>query len=380
MKRLSVLAAVAFALAYGVPVCTAGAEPLPLSVAIVGAETPISAGGGWLLWSVRASGGWGLEAYHEGRSQALPVRPRPQPFDVSVGTDARGAAVATFSRCARTPKMRDVGETEVTGGSLLEPRTGAGCRVYLLELGSGRERRLPIPHPSGASDTTPSMWRGSVVFARRAPGHGDVWQVMLWSPGKPRTVRTLKHGATPSRCRSNCGEGPIRGEVEALDRDGGLVTFLWAVEGPGVLGEGPWELRVDDLANGHSSLAEAGYGHEACTGPPDGLEYVWPEAPIANGAVALFPQLEGFSCFRSFASVLGRYRPGAKRARSGPLADPVLGLAKDGDALYGLLPVSPWENGGDSPNCSALAPCTIERITAPSLTPDRFRPAPPFLE
>jgi hypothetical protein len=350
-------------------------------IATVNAETPISAGGGWLVWSVPVAGGWGLEAYHEGTVRAIRVAPRPRPFDVSVGTDAHGDPVATFSRCSRTPKMRDVGETAVTGGSLLEPQSGAGCRIHVLELASGRESQTPIPHPAVASDTTPSIWRGSVAFARRAPGHGDVWQVMLWSPTDRQTLRTLRHGAIPSHCRLERGgcSAPMRGTVEALDRNGAIVTFLWRVEGPGVAGEGAWEVRVDDLANGHSSLAEAGFGHEACTGPPTGLEYVWPERPVADGRLVLFPQLEGFACFRSFASVLGSYRVGARRSSSGGLTDTVLSLAKDGGVIYGLVPPSA-QPGTDSPSCSAAAPCTLERLVQPRLTPNKFTPAAPFVE
>jgi hypothetical protein len=380
MGRLSVLAAGAVVLVCSVLASSAAAEPPASPIASVTAETPISAGGGWLLWSVPVSGGWGLEAFHEGRVESLAAPPRPQPFDVSVGTNAHGAPVATFSRCRRTPKMSDVGETQAPGGSLMEPQSGAGCRIHVLELASEHERRLPIPDPAGASDTTPSMWRGSVVFARRAPGHGDVWQVMLWSPAHPRTVTTLRHGAIPSRCpeeRGGCTARPAHGEVEALDRDGGLVTFLWAVSGPGVYGEGAWEVRVDDLATGRSSLATAGFGHEACTGPETGLEYIWPEAPVAAGGLVLFPQLQGYACFKRFASVLGSYRPGAKHASSGDLANVTLGLAKEGSTIYGLVP-PPAQAGADSPSCSAAAPCTLERLTEPSLSVEKYTPTPPF--
>ena len=350
-------------------------------IATVNAETPIAAGGGWLVWSVPVAGGWGLEAYRRGTLHLLRVAPRPQPFDVSVGTDARGGPVATFSRCSTTPKMRDVGETAVTGGSLLEPQTGAGCRIHVLELQSGREAQTPIPHPAGSSDTTPSIWRGSVAFARRAPGHGDVSQVMMWSPKDPHVLKRLRHGAIPSHCRlepRGCNV-PAHGRVETLARNAAIVTFLWQVEGTGVVGEGAWEVRVDDLANGHSSLAEAGFGHEACTGPPTGLENVWPEPPVADGRSVLFPQLEGFACFRSFASVLGGYRAGAERSSSGALTDVVLGLAKDGGVIYGLVP-PPAQPGADSPSCSATAPCTLERIVRPRLHPNKFTPAPPFVE
>ena len=382
MDRLAALGLAAFALLYGVPVSAAAGDALPVAVASVSAETPISAGGGWLLWSVPANGGWRLEAYHDGRVEALAVPARRAPFDVSVGTNAQGAAVATFSRCARTPIMRDVGETQAIGGSLMDPRTGAGCRLRVLALASGRESQPRIPHPRGSSDTTPSMWHGSIAFARRAPGHGEVWQVMLWSPRHPRSVATLRHGAIPSHCPfepGGCSARPAYGEVEALDRDGGLVTFLWAVEGPGVAGEGAWEVRVDNLANGRSRLAEAGFGHEACTGPANGLEYVWPEAPIADGALVLFPPLVGFNCFRSFASVLGGYRPGARHASAGEFADVVLGMARDGDSFYGLVP-PPAQRDADSPSCSATEPCTLEQISEPALTVEKPSPVSPFLQ
>jgi hypothetical protein len=224
------------------------------------------------------------------------------------------------------------------------------------------------------------MWRGSVVFARKAPGHGDVWQVMLWSPTHPRAVKTLRHGAIPPLCpeeRGGCRVRPAHGEVDALDRDGGLVTFLWAESGPGVFGEGAWEVRVDNLATGRSSLAAAGFGHEACTGPPVGLEYVWPEAPVAAGHVVLFPQLQGYACFARFASVLGSYRPGAKHASSGNLADITLGLAKEGNVIYGLVP-PPAEPGADSPSCSVAAPCALERLMEPLLSAEKLMPVPPF--
>jgi hypothetical protein len=276
--------------------------------------------------------------------------------------------------------MQDVGISEAPGGSLLEPQSGAGCRIHVLQLAGGHERKLPIPGPAGASDTTPSMWHGSVIFARKAPGHGDVWQIMQWSPAHPHSLTTLRHGAIPSHCpqeRGGCTARRAHGEVQALDRDGALVTFLWAVSGPGVVGEGAWEVRVDNLATGRSSLAAAGFGHEACAGPTVGLEYIWPEAPVAAGPLVLFSQLEGYACFSRFASTLGSYRPGASRARSGVLADVTLGLAREGSVTYGLIP-PPAQAGSDSPSCSALAPCTLERLTQPSLTAETYTPAPPF--
>jgi hypothetical protein len=67
-------------------------------LASVTVRAPIAADGGWVVWSAPASGGWGLDADHAGVVKALRVAPRPQPFDVDLGTNATGGVVATFSR------------------------------------------------------------------------------------------------------------------------------------------------------------------------------------------------------------------------------------------------------------------------------------------
>jgi hypothetical protein len=78
-------------------------------IATLAAESPISAGGGWLIWSAPENRGWRLHAYHAGRVSVLPIPPRPEPFDATVGSDARGRAVAIFSRCTKTPRMNGTG-------------------------------------------------------------------------------------------------------------------------------------------------------------------------------------------------------------------------------------------------------------------------------
>jgi hypothetical protein len=379
--RVALLAALVLAVLHSFTAAGAAAAASP--IATVTAETPISAGHGWLVWSVPVAGGWALDAYHDGTVTQLPVATRAQPFDASVGTDETGAPVVVFSRCARTPEMRDVGETQVKGGALLVPRTGAGCRIHALALDGGRERALAIPAPPGSSDTTPSMWHGEVAFARHAPGHGPVWQIMSWSGRAPKRVLTLRHGAIPVRCENGrpCTR-PAHGEVQALSRDGRIVTFLWHLEGEGVVGEGAWELRVDRLASGASSLAASGFSHEACTSAlaPGELEYVWPEPPVATGPTALSTQLEGFDCFTGFGATLESYAAGAAHARIGTLAETVLGLAEEGSTLYGLVP-GPAPAGADSPSCAPADPCSLERIAKPaSMKLERYVPKPPFDE
>jgi hypothetical protein len=92
----------------------------------------------------------------------------------------------------------------------------------------------------------------------------------------------------------------------------------------------------------------------------------------------LFSQLEGYSCFKKFASVLGSSHPGAKHASSGRLTDVTLAIAREGDVIYGLVPTHGEDVSGDSPNCSAVKPCMLERLAEPVLRPEQFAPQPPF--
>lgn len=377
-RTLVVIAAVTLACTTaGIDTPIATATPLPQAIAPVSADVPIAAGNRWLIWSVPVEGGWGLEAYRDGALTALSLAPSPQPFDLKVGTDRRGAPVATFSRCTRTPRMEGVG-SEVIGGSMLIPRSGAGCRLHVLELSSGRESLLPIPHPADTSDTTPSMWHGNVAFARMTSGHGDISQVMLWSPRHPHVLRILPHGAIPPYCagKARCHGQPVYGEVQALDLDGDVVTFTWSIKAPDVTGHGGWEVRVDDLADSRTSLAGSGIVGEACTGGAVELERL--EAPIAVGDGVLFSEFKRSGCYQTFTSWLHGDHTGAAHPSFGLLPGVVFGLAKDGDAIYALAAPVPTHGIQTNPSCSSAAPCTLERIAKPALTVSRFKPEPPF--
>jgi hypothetical protein len=280
------------ALACVAMLCTAAiaaAESTP--IATVAAQTPISAGDGWLVWSVSSHGGWILDAYHDGEVEALPVKPRPEPFDVNIGTNSSRAPVATFSRCRQTPKMYAVGAQQA-GGLLTKPSTGAGCHIYEFNLQTGRERAVAIPHPAGTSDTTPSMWHGNIAFARTEPTHPKISEVVLYSSnGNKHELITLHHGAVPSPCpKKTCGDRTILGEVQALDFDAQAVAFVWQIEGPGVVGDAAWEDRVDDLSTDTGNLAGSAILTESCAGG-GADEESWPSPPVLAGTTAFFSEL-----------------------------------------------------------------------------------------
>src|SRR5947208_13217078 len=102
LVRRAIVLAAALAGALAAAAVPAAAAPQPL--APVAVNVPISAAGGWVAWSAPvAGGGFGLFAWHAGAVAQVPVAPRPQPFDLDLGTDAQGRPVATFSRCAVAP-------------------------------------------------------------------------------------------------------------------------------------------------------------------------------------------------------------------------------------------------------------------------------------
>ena len=346
-------------------------------IATLSAESPISAGHGWLVWSARSATGWSLDGFHDGRLAALPVATRPQPFDAQVGTDAAGAPVATYSRCRVTPAMEGAGLYAKGTGTLATPTTGAGCRLRVLELDSGRERPAPVPEPRGVSDTTPAMWRGALVFARKTAAHGRVSQIMLSLPAHPSRLLTLPHGAVPEGCphRQGCQEFPPGGEVQALSIDAQIVAFVWKPEGPGLNLNGAWEERVDSLANRRGVLAGAPFLTESCTaGDQDPVEEEWPAPPLVSGAAALFPELERGGCYTTFTAALFQYREGNRRLGTAPV--PIVELARDGATTYGLVAQRPTTE--QDPGCSAALPCTLESITPPPLKPTNYKPAHPF--
>jgi hypothetical protein len=363
-------------MAAGTAVGTAGAAaPLPPvaagpTIASVGADVPIGAGGGWVVWSVPVAGGWGLEGRHLGAVSALAVAPRPQPFDLSVGSSQTGGPVVTFSRCTKTPGGA------AFGLGFLAPLTGRGCRVRVLDLKTGRESTPAIPHPAGASDTTPSMWRGRVAFARLDPAHhAEVQQVLLWRPGHPG-LASLPHGAMPAKCtlRGGCAGQPRTGSVEGLAYDGRLVSFLWQPVAPGVFGDGGWEVRADRVSTGASRIVGSGFAGEVCTG--SGLDLSAPSPPVLDADTVEFASLQS-TCY-VFDSVLSLANPTkAGNGLYGALAGAVLGLARDGRQLYALEAPIPTDQ--TNPTCTPAAPCLIEQIPVPApLKPEPHKPTSPF--
>ena len=164
----------------------------------------------------------------------------------------------------------------------------------------------------------------------------------------------------------------VRGRVEGLDLGRSVVSFLWDVQGPGVNGRTGAEIRADRIATRQSVLVGSGHGGEACTENPDSGS---PSAPTVQGSEVWYSQLS-LAC-TVYSSALLRYRTAPVAGASGSLPVVVLQVAKDGPRLFALVgPPNPPRSG---PICSdPTAPCTIEQITPPALSPVPALPVEPF--
>jgi hypothetical protein len=113
--------------------------------------TNVSAHHGQLVWArVAADGRSRLVRRIGGVNKDVPVRPKDGLFDPDTGTSRRGNQVIVYTRCAGL--------------------SGVGCDVWQYSEGTRRERRVPGAASERCSEFAPSVWIGTVAFARSGPG------------------------------------------------------------------------------------------------------------------------------------------------------------------------------------------------------------------
>jgi hypothetical protein len=110
--------------------------------------TNLSAFGQGLAWSREDTGG---EAHLVLQSFGAPTDVNVQPlaggvFDPDLGQDASGATVAVYTRCAGV--------------------SGKNCDVYQYDFTRKRESKVAGASTSSCSEYAPSIWEGTVAFAR----------------------------------------------------------------------------------------------------------------------------------------------------------------------------------------------------------------------
>lgn len=248
-------------------------------VAAVSAATPVSAWGGYVLWSAydASTQTYALTEFGPSGLVRLPVPVRRAPFDVDVGPDRNGRPAAVYSRCARD------------AASPLD--LPSGCDVWKLDLTSGREQLVrSVSSPTG-SETTPSIWRGRIAFARRYErGRGLERRVAILYVQRRASSRRLIRlpGGPIPRCepaaqRDLC-EASIKAGPASLDLAGRRLAFRWLHVGGSTEGVGlATEVGIVDVTRSVSQLLDGRDIGGGAAGPCDLSDLFAPE--IVAGAV-----------------------------------------------------------------------------------------------
>ncbi|MEY2513580.1 MAG: hypothetical protein QOJ89_938 [bacterium] len=204
-----------------------------------------------------ATNRWALVRWHAGVIDTLPVAQRAVPFDADAGTDAAGKPVVVYSRCAKEPPT-------ISGlGPSAEWQLARGCDVYELPLtGEATERKLATASSASQSETTPSMWRGGLGFARHADGGAT--PKLLYLPAGSTKLRRLGGGSIQT-CSSMCGPSMVRRSVDQLDIGPSRAAYLWRMTGGSVYGIGViWNLYAASLKGGQPTPLDSGLISGAC--------------------------------------------------------------------------------------------------------------------
>ncbi len=114
--------------------------------------TNVSAHHGQLVWSRAGSDGRShLVRRVGGVNKDVPVRPKDGLFDPDTGTSRRGNQVIVYTRCAGL--------------------SGIGCDVWRYNEGTRKERKVGGAASERCSEFAPSVWIGTIAFARSGPGN-----------------------------------------------------------------------------------------------------------------------------------------------------------------------------------------------------------------
>jgi hypothetical protein len=213
-------------------------------VATLDRSSPIAAYGGRLLWSSfdPATQTYGLVTRVGGVTSPVAVARRTVPFDADLGPSADGSIVAVYSRCA----------TEITPSGSFGPSLygkGRGCDLYLFDFATGHETRLASASAPDASEFWPTIWKGTLAFARTYDAKRD-FPYIYTRPLQGSARSTRQPGGPRSGC-AKCDDKLSR--PVALDLYGKRLAFAWQYIGTG---EGfDTDIRMDTIGGGHVRVA-----------------------------------------------------------------------------------------------------------------------------
>ena len=166
-----------------------------------------------IVWSSYDSGsnGYKLMTLSNGVPTPLPVAPRPDAFDVSLGAGEGPNPVAVYSRCTgKTPPL-------YTEGGLVH--SSSGCDIYRYDFATRSERKVTSVSSSRFSETQPSIWGNRIAFVRelRPTGRQSVRNAVY--VGRTQGARRARRQPTP--------RSPRGGQVEGVNLTGRGLFFVW---------------------------------------------------------------------------------------------------------------------------------------------------------
>ena len=279
----------------------------------------LSAYAGQVVWSQQLSPDVNvLMRWRAGRVERLPVRSRKLPFDLDLGPDARGRAVAVYSRCP--------GENPP---SLPDRR----CDVYQLSLTNGRERRLRRVSTSRASEFAPTIWRGNIAYASATR-----------SGLKPRLMLLRRGARRPQRLPIGTRVTAIS-HVRPMDLTSNAVVFTWRRYDPARDDRGVSQLRRVALRGGRVTILVKEINQESFDDHANSANAT-PNETIWVRAVST-PCLET-------RIVVDRH---GQRRTTAPTPRDILSLARDGSTLYAIT-------SAHNP-CNTPSDTTLVRLSPP---------------
>jgi len=209
------------------------------------------------------------------------VARRAVPFDADLGPGPSGTPVAVYSRCA----------TEVTPSGSFGPSLygkGRGCDLYLFDFASGQEIRLASASAPDASEFWPTIWKGTLAFARTYDSKRDFPYV--YTRSLQSAARSTRQPGGPRSACAKCDDRLSR--PIALELYGKRLAFAWQYVSTG---EGlDTDIRMDTIGGGHVRVAHQGGG---------GLTHVEPGWPAFESGRLYW----SVGCFGDPGGCPGRY-------------------------------------------------------------------------
>ncbi len=283
------------------------------TIAVEPFASKLAAYGGVVAWSHwdPTTREYRLMAHYRGRTELLRVAPRRVPFDVDLGPDPHGRAVAVYSRCRRERPVWMNGAGTPAG-------LPSGCALYRYDFATKREGRIAGIAGTG-SFYLPTLWQNEIAYVRVGARGGPALVAQpLTAPRRGKLAVVSLPGDAAG------APGPV-----SLDLGPGRLAFAWET-----ISGGQVDSTIDvDTLPASASAAATGLAVDTESseiGAPGFLSF----PSFASGGL-YYGQFDG-SPIVPAADAFQRIAPDGSGAASAGAPHALRGLARDGATTYAL--------------------------------------------